>query len=317
MRTSLIPLAGLIPAALIAPLSAQSAGPVNVTSGTATWAEQSTPTGTRTVFTVRENSILEWPNGFNLPPGSEMVFNFASGSSVVNVVGGSGVNVIGGTVTSNGNLTFSSPHADLVVSGSVTANAATFATLLADSSVLLTGARKITFTGNPQSSTGLLVSGSIESKTADLVLTGQRVTLGDASVLKAKGSALIAGGSRVELVRSLLASTLHAASSDGFVYHLGTVSGLRIQVSAGSDVLLKGQLQALLILLETTTGKLVKDVGALLLGDILGGLLQDGDSYAPNDSHLSTSLDVSAPDIQGSHQAETLPPGVSPSPADS
>ncbi len=296
MKTSLLPLAGLLPVCLVAPLSAQSAGPVTVVSGSATWTEQALPFGTHTTFTINGNSTLEWASGFNLTPGSDIYFNFVGGNSVVNLLGGTGVNIIGGNVSSNGNVSFVSPTADLVVSGNVSANSVTLSTLGADPAALLGNTGKITFSGDPASSTSLVVNGSIESRGGDIILVGQRVVTGDRAALKAKGSVLMAGGSRVELDRSASARTIKSASSDGFVFHLGKASAGRIEVAAGADCLVKGQLKAGKIFLEVgNSGKILKEASGLLVSPHVevNGTVQKGGKYGADDADSASSLNPS------------------------
>src|SRR5687768_15199462 len=129
MKLSLLPLAGLVPALLIVSVHGQAVGvPVLSTPGSATWLSEVTSSGTRTIFTITGDTVLDWGQ-FNLGSGSELVFDFVSGNSVVNMLNGSSTNTIAGIVTANGDVGFFSPNAPLKVTGTVTANNVTLATL--------------------------------------------------------------------------------------------------------------------------------------------------------------------------------------------
>ncbi|WP_367873887.1 hypothetical protein [Luteolibacter sp. Populi] len=295
MKTSLLSLAGFFPAVLIAPLCAQSPGAIVITTpGSATWIEEITPTGTRTIFSIGANSIFQWNDGFSLTPGSELVFDFLGGDSVVNVLGGNGVNFIGGNVTSNGNVSFVSPQADLLVSGNIAAKSVTLTTLNVDPGALLS-AGNVTFSGNPASATGLTITGSIRATGGDIVLSGQRVTVTDTATLHAKGSAMIAGGSVVQLDRNSATRKLKATSGDGFVYHLGNTKAGRIEVAAGADFVHKGRLDAPRIFLEVgQNGKILKESGGILVGQVtLNGVIQKGVEGKPHEGDATSSLSPS------------------------
>ena len=279
MKTSLLPLAGIIPAALIAPLSAQSPGNfVNSTPGSASWSQEATATGgTRTIFTINANSVFQWTSGFNLAEGNEIVFDFTGGDSLVNLLGGSGVNSINGTVTSNGNVSFISPQADLVVGGSITAKSVTLSTLDADPAALMSG-NNVSFTGSPSAFNGLQITGTIKSTGGDIVLTGQRVTLSEKAQIRAKGDALIAGGSRIDLDRGVAAGKIKSKAGDGIVLHVGNTRASRIEVSAGSQITQKGGMKAPRIFLEVgPSGQIVMEKG-IVLGSVeaKGSLDSDG-----------------------------------------
>ncbi|WP_265595037.1 hypothetical protein [Haloferula sp. BvORR071] len=296
MKTSLLPLAGILPAALVAPLFAQLPGNLtNTTPGSATWTQVATPTGTRTIFTITSDSVFEWDSGFSLTAGNELVFDFLSGNSVVNVLGGTGVNLISGNVTSNGNVSFVSPHADLVVNGNITGKSVTLSTLNADTAALLGHNGTVTFSGPAGSMTGLMVCGSIQATNGDVLLAGQRVTVTRDAQLRAKGSVLMGSGSRVDLDRDSATRKLKATSGDGFVYHLGNSKAARIEIAAGADFLHKGRLEAGRIFLEVgKDGKVLKEGGGIVVGKVeVNGVVQKGVDGGPHDADEAAALNPS------------------------
>lgn len=292
MKTSLFPLAGFIPALLIAPLYSQTLGsPVLSTPGTATWVSQNTPSGTRTVFTITSNSIFDW-NGFNLPSGSELIFDFVGGESVVNMLNGTGANILAGTVTSNGNVGFFSPNAALIVSGNVTAKSVTLSTLDVDSAAFLSGGD---FTLSGGAMKNLTVSGTIKATDGDIVLAGRSVELSEEGSLHAKGAAFLAGGTEVSVARSGAGQRLKQTGDQGFVLHLGKTRASRIEIAAGRQIANEGTLNVgtggQRIFLEVgKNGKVTKDSKGIVIGNLsVNGKLEvrssslernDGDSAA-------------------------------------
>lgn len=271
MKTSLLPLAGMIPAALIAPLSAQLPGNfVNTTPGSASWIQETTASGgTRTIFTINANSIFEWTSGFNLAEGNELVFDFTGGNSLVNLLGGTGVNCINGTVTSNGNVSFISPQADLVVNGSITAKSVTLSTLDTDAAALLAGGNNLTFSGSPSAGNGLQITGTIKSTGGDVVLAGQRVTLGEKAQIRAKGAALIAGGSRIDVDRAAATGKIKSKAGDGFVLHLANTRAARIEVASGMQIIQKGTMDSPRIFLEVgPAGQILTETHGIVVGQL-------------------------------------------------
>ncbi|RYD46944.1 MAG: hypothetical protein EOP83_28820, partial [Verrucomicrobiaceae bacterium] len=145
MKLPLFPLAGLVPALLIVSVHGQAVGvPVLSTPGSATWLSEITSTGTRMIFTITGDTVLDWGQ-FNLGSGSELIFDFVGGNSVTNMLNGTSANSINGSVTSNGNVGFFSPNAPLKVTGTVTANNVTLATMDVDPQAFNSGG---TFTMN-------------------------------------------------------------------------------------------------------------------------------------------------------------------------
>jgi hypothetical protein len=271
MKTSLFPLAGLLPAFLITSLHGQALGlPVLANPGnTATWTTENIATGTRTVFTINANSVFDW-NGFNLPSGSELVFDFVGGNSVVNMLNGTSTNVLAGNVTSNGNVGFFSPDANLVVSGNITAKSVTLSALDVDTASFLSGG-SYTLSGGLMK--GLTVTGQIRAMDGDIVLAGRTVLVDTGAKLKAKGAAQIAGGTEVVVERTGSGQRLKQSSGTGFVLHLGDTRASRIEIAAGKQIVNEGRLDVgntgHRIFLEVgKDGKITRDSSGLIIGNL-------------------------------------------------
>ncbi len=300
MRTSLFPLAGLVPALLAAPVHGQAPGvPVLATPGTATWASETISTGTRTVFKITGNSIFDW-NGFDLQDGSELVFDFIGGDSVVNMLNGTGVHILAGTVTSNGNVGFFSPDADLLVTGSVTANSVTMAALDVDTAAF-SGTGTFSMSGAADSFNGLTVTGQIRATGGDVVLAGKAVEIGFESKLQAKGAALIAGGTEISVARSGSGQRLKQGSASGFVLHMGDTRASRIEVAAGEQITNQGRLDVgrggQRIFLEVgKNGKIARESSGIIVGNLSvnGKVVTKGSSLKPNEGDAASVISTSS-----------------------
>lgn len=297
MNLTLPPLAGLLPALLIASLHAQGTGnPVLSTPGTATWQTEITATGSRTVFTITGNTVLDWGQ-FNLGSGSELVFDFLGGDSVANILGGSSPHTIAGTVTSNGNVGFFSPDASLRVSGSVTAANVTLATMSVDPAAFNAGAD---LTLDSVSGATLTVSGSVTATQGSVLLAGQGVRVrGDANV-QAADAVRMAGGTQVKFSQGGLRRQLEVARGDGFVLHLGTARAPRIEVAAGREINIGGKLdtgsQNNRIFLEVgQDGKILREGSGLMVGQvsIKGEYDPDGIDLGPDDGDAAGVVSTS------------------------
>jgi len=297
MKTSLLPLAGFLPAFLVAPLCAEMPGiPVLTTPGTATWSTEITPVGSRTIFKITANSIFEWASGFNLSNNDELVFDFIGGESVVNMLGGNGVNVIGGNVTSNGNVAFFSPTADLVVSGNVTAKSLTIAALDTDP-VSFSSGGALAMSGDPAGFNGLFVTGQIRSTGGDIVLAGRGVDIAPGASLNAKGAARIAGGSDIRLEGTGAGRHLKEQSGSGFVLNLGSTRASKIEVAAGDLIMNRGRLDAgkgQIFLEVGNDGKILKDAAGILVGKVsINGKTVKEDAMMPNEGDSASALSPS------------------------
>jgi hypothetical protein len=296
MKTSLFPLAGMLPAFLIAPLHAQIPGVPVVSSGNASWLTEPTAGGFRLVFQIGANSVLDWSNGFNLAEGNEIVFNFTGGDTVVNMLGGTGLNSIAGTVTSNGNVAFFSPTADLVVSGNVTAKSVTMAALDADPAVFLSGG-SYTLSGDPAGFNGLTVSGHIRATGGDVVLAGRWIDLGRTAKLKATDSVRMAAGTEITVDPSAGGRKMKVERGNGFVLNLGETRASRIEVAAGSEISNNGRLDAgngRIFLEVGNNGKVVQHGRGILVGNVsINGKVEHGASIRPNEGDAASALSPS------------------------
>lgn len=236
MKTVPHPFRALVAALLPGCLSAQ--GPVLTTPGSATWETFDTPTGTRTEFTIFEDTIFDWAR-LDLSEGSELYFDFVGGESVLNYLSGSGLHSIAGQVGSNGSVGFFSPTGDINVTGEIIAESVTVATLDIDPVDFQNGGG-LRMTG-PAGWNRLRVSGLIEATGGDVVLAGRDVTVTDAGRIVAAGAVLMAGGTDVSITddgnRALTEN-----SGAGFVLHLGETRASRIEVAAGSEIVNRGSL---------------------------------------------------------------------------
>ena len=243
--------------------------PVLNTPGTASWTSGTTSTGTRTVFTLTGNTVLSWDQ-LNLSKGSELVFDFVSGKSVVNFLGGTGTHVIDGTVTSNGNVAFFSPTADLLVNGSIIAKEVTLATLNANADEF--------FNENGYELTGsgdfnlLSIEGSVEATGGDVVLGGLDIKIGGAAQIQASRDLLIGGSQNFRVANPGAGKRITENSGDGFVLNLGTARGSRIEIAASNAIRNQGTIEAnsgnKIFLRVNTNGKITNETTGVIIGDV-------------------------------------------------
>lgn len=262
--------------------------PVLTTPGTATWTTEATATGTRTVFTLTKDTVLDWEH-LDLKTGSEMVFNFTDGKSVVNFLGGSVTHLIDGAVTSNGIVAFFSPSASLQIHGSIIAKGVTLATLNADANEFSSG-NGYKMSG-PAGSKSLSVYGQVEATDGDVVLGGQRVNIRDTAQIKASRDVLMAGGTEVS-VAAAGDRRLKETSGLGFVLHNGESGGSRIEVAAGKEIRNQGTLKTgngRIFLEVGEGGKITNESSGLIVGDLVfnGNFQQDGVVLVPDEADIA------------------------------
>ena len=279
MKLSLFPLAGLVPALLIVSVHGQAVGvPVLSTPGSATWLSEATSTGTRTIFTITGDTVLDWGQ-FNLGSGNELIFDFVGGNSVTNMLNGTSTNTIGGTVTSNGNVGFFSPNAPLKVTGTVTANNVTLATMDVDPQTFNSGG---TFTMNSVSGSMLTVTGTVTATKGSVVLAGQEVRLSGSGLVQATDAVRIGGGRQIT-AEAGGSGRLKETSGQGFVLHMGTSRAPRIEIAAGEEINIGGLLDTgssnRRIFLEVgKNGQVLREGSGLMVGStyIDGKYYKDG-----------------------------------------
>jgi filamentous hemagglutinin family protein len=282
MKITPLHVAGLLPALLVAPLHSQGLGePVLSTPGTATWLTETTATGSRMVFTITGDTILDWGQ-FNLAKGSELVFDFVGGDSVANMLNGSATNFISGNVTSNGNVGFFSPNGALRVPGTVTAESVTLATMTVDPAAFNAGSN-LDFEAVAGST--LTVTGAVRATGGNVLLVGKGVRVGSSGTVEAADTVRMAGGSQVRVERGGIGRRLNVESGDGFVFHMGATRAARIEVAAGAEISNGGRLEAgssrQRIFLEVGSGgKISQDPSGIMIGreSIRGTFDADGDA---------------------------------------
>ncbi len=272
MKFTLISLSGLLPALLVVPLQAQGAGaPVLTTPGTATWSTEFTATGSRTVFTITGNTVLDWGQ-FNLASGNELVFDFVGGESVANMLGGTGANIIAGDVASNGNVAFFSPGADLLITGSVVGKSVTLAAMNADPAAQA-GGGSYTLQG-VGGGAQLILRGSVRATGGDVVLAGAATQSVGGAKVDASGTVLMAAASKVSVDPHSSGLKLKMETGEGLVLHLGETRASRIEIAAGSEIRLGGILdvgsKSQQIFLEIGRGGKIADAGdAIVIGKLI------------------------------------------------
>ena len=297
MNITLFPLAGFLPALLFAPLHAQGLGnPVLTTPGTATWSTEVTATGSRMVFTITGNTILDWGQ-FNLASGNELVFDFVGGESVANMLGGSATHTIAGTVTSNGNVGFFSPSAPIRVSGSVTAQNVTIATMSVDPVAFNSGAD---LSLSAVSGAELTVSGTVTATSGSVLLAGQGVRVRGSGRIDAAEAVRIAGGRQVDFSQTDLRRQLNVERGSGFVLHMGQARASRIEVAAGQEININGKLDAgsngRIFLEVGRDGKILREGSGLMVGQVTvkGEYDPDGIEVNPHEADAAAAVSNSS-----------------------
>ncbi len=262
--------------------------PVLTTPGTATWTTEATATGTRTVFNLTKDTVLDWEH-LDLKSGSEMVFNFTDGKSVVNFLSGNQTHMIDGTVTSNGIVAFFSPKAGLQINGSIIAKGVTLATLNADADEFSSGTGyKLS---GPAGFNYLIVNGRVEATGGDVVLGGENVFVADTAKINASQDVLIGGGRELS-VATTGDRRLKENSGSGFVLHMGETRGSRIEVAAGRKISNQGTFntgKGRIFLEVGANGTITNESSGVIVGDLVfnGEFENDGVILGPDDGDVA------------------------------
>ncbi len=258
--------------------------PVLTTPGTATWQAEAISTGTRTVFTITENTVLDWAS-LHVGSGSELVFNFVSGERVLNFLGGSGSHVIDGVVSSNGHVAFFSPQADLTINGSITARAVTLSTLRVDAEDFgdgngyrMTGSGALNF---------LTVDGAVKSAGGETVIAGERVIVGENARLESTHAVRIGGGGDLTVATSG-GKRISGTDGDGYVLHLGETRAGRIEMAAGGEIRNQGRIDAgngRIFLSVGGSGLITNESNGLIVGNAVfsGAYEAEGKVFTPDE----------------------------------
>ncbi|HEY1121208.1 MAG TPA: hypothetical protein VGE67_06390 [Haloferula sp.] len=296
MKLPLFPLAGLVPALLIVSVHGQAVGvPVLSTPGSATWLSEITSTGTKLTFTITGDTVLDWGQ-FNLGSGNELIFDFVGGTSVTNMLNGTSTNTIAGNVTSNGNVGFFSPNAPLTVTGTVTANNVTLATMDVDPQAFNSGGN---FTMTAGSGGTLTVKGSVTATNGSVVLAGKEVRLSGSGLIQATDAVRIGGGQQVTVESSGFGRRVKA-SGQGFVLHMGESRAPRIEVAAVDEINVGGLLNTgssnRRIFLEVgKDGQILREGSGLMVGrtSIQGKYFKNGIEVGPKTDDVRAAVNTS------------------------
>jgi len=199
-------------------------------------------------------------------------------------------------VTSNGNVGFFSPNASLTVTGTVTANNVTLATMDVDPQAFNSGGN---FTMTLGSGGALTVKGSVTATNGSVVLAGQTVRLPGTGMVQASDAVRIGGGQQVNVETSGVGRRLKA-SGPGFVLHMGESRAPRIEIAAGSEINVGGTLNTgssnNRIFLEVGKGgQILREGAGLMVGRtaIHGRYLKDGIPVDPDTDDVRAAVNTS------------------------
>ncbi|BCX50346.1 hypothetical protein HAHE_42540 [Haloferula helveola] len=247
------------------------------TPGTATWETFDTPTGTKTVFTISDDTVFNWDT-LNLDTGSELVFDFVGGESVTNYLGGSSTNFINGDVTSNGIVGFFSPHSDLIVNGNITAKGVTLSSLGADAIDFIDGGSLSLLAAS--ATADVRIGGNIRATDGDVLIAGNLVSVKSGATIEATNRVMVAGGQEA-VVAGSGDRRLSVIGDSGFVLLLGETRASRIEVSAGSEIINRGVLgegnNRVFLEVNSDTGTITNESSGLIVNDaVFDGLFENG-----------------------------------------
>jgi hypothetical protein len=207
------------------------------------------------------------------------------------MLNGSSTNTIAGNVTANGDVGFFSPNAPLKVTGTVTANNVTLATLDVDPQAFNSGD---TFTMTAGSGSLLTVSGTVTAAKGSVVLAGQTVRITTSGLIQAKDAVRIGGGREVTVEKSGFGRRLKETSGEGFVLNFGESRAPRIEIAAGKEINNSGRLDTgssnRRIFLEVgNNGKILREGSGVMVGHtvIKGEYLENGHEIDPDDTVLA------------------------------
>jgi hypothetical protein len=246
------------------------------TPGSATWEVFETDLGSKTVFRIESDTVLNWDD-FQLGSGSELVFDFVGGSVVTNQLAGGGVKSIDGNVISNGVVGFFAPEGDIIVNGSITAKGVVVSTLEGDATVMTQGGVLQQAADSPGGQ--VRVTGDIRATGGDVLLAGREVVMRSTAVIEATGSVLVAGSAMVGV--SLTGDQMLASEGEsGSIRHLGQVMASRVEMVAGSSLRNGGQIDAgagKVFLTVGESGQIKERATAVIVGDsAMDGLIVSG-----------------------------------------
>ena len=269
-------LIGALSHVILAAWPAQASNFAISTPGSATWETFDTEFGSKTVFRIESDTVLNWDD-FQLGSGSELVFDFVGGSVVTNQLAGGGIKSIDGNVISNGVVGFFAPEGDIMVNGSITAKGVVVSTLEGDASILTQGGILQQAVDTPGGQ--VRVNGEIRATGGDVLLAGQEVVMRPTAVIEATGSVLVAGSAMVGV--SLTGDQMLSSEGEsGSIRHLGQVMASRVEMVAGSSLRNGGQIDAgagKVFLTVGESGQIKERATAVIVGDsVMDGLILSG-----------------------------------------
>lgn len=270
MKYCIRPTQGMMLAVLL-PRLVCAQEPTLGTPGSATWWSEATESGTRTVFNIYGDTVFEWP-GVQLGAGSEWIFSFENGGSVLNLLGGTGVNRIDGRVEANGSIAFFSPQADLVVTGEIVADEVTLSTHEVNPADFLDGNGYASATVS--SGRLLKIDGLVEATARDLLVSGSRINLGSQSELRAARTIRVSAASELDVSSSGQAS--FRLESAGFLTNRGLIEARRVEVSSANEIFNHGEIGELggEVYLEVGEGGVIsQDTHGVILGEVISNAL--------------------------------------------
>ena len=255
-------------------------GPTLVTPGSATCVSESTATGTRTIFSVMDDTILDW-GWLNLPTGDELVFDFNGDHGVANRLGSGAGHRIDGKVVGDGRLGFFADGSDLEINGSVTSDEVVVSgNRLADPAGFLSGGsyRLEAGSGFRQIS----INGLVRSTDGDVVVAGDLVRVRGEASLEASGAVRVGAGGTVD-VSATGQERLEANGGFGILLHLGESRADVLELEASQEISNAGRLDAAggfgKVFLEVgSSGKIQNEGTGVILGQatIRGDFDSDG-----------------------------------------
>lgn len=315
MKRSMTWLCVLLPGAAWAGLVPGSpGGPVVLTPGTASWECVTTPTGTRTEYTLSGDTVLDWGR-FLLPAGDELVFS--GGAGVVNLLGGTREHRIAGMVSADGVIGFFADGAGLRVNGSVTGKSVTLATLgTGDAAAFLTGGSY----AMEAAAAGLrvmTVEGRVTATGGDVVVAGEFVNVRGGATLEAADGAVRLAGGRSVAVAADGRWRLATAGASGVVQQLGESRGGLVEIEARQEVANAGRIEGARVFLEVGRGgKILNEGSGVIVGKLkikgrydndgtaLGG--DEGDAVVATNSSLLKLPELKRPDGSTASRAREL-----------
>lgn len=279
-------------------------GPTVVSPGLVDCASENTSTGTRTTFTLHDDTILRW-GLFGLPDGDELVFDFMGGERVANLLGSGHAHRIDGTVTSNGVIGFFSEGRGLEVNGSMQAKGVVLSSLAISNAEDFVDRKEYHLSGSGGFQP-LTIRGEVIATGGDLVAAGNVVRVTGDSKLRASRAIRVAAGNDVEVDVSGQ-QRIQASGGVGILLHLGdSRAGSLELVASGQELDNAGRLEAGggtgKIFMEVGSGGVIRNEGT---GVIFGrasfdgaldsdGIVLDGDNLDPLQAVNSSVLRVPA-----------------------